>query len=388
MPAQFCISLPKIRRNCEILADVAQQSGAQIALALKAFSLPQALPVIAQYLDGCCASGSWEAQLAHEYFGKQILTCSPAYSEKELSEILEVTTHLDFNSLSQWEKFRTQVQSHSRFKDGCLQIGLRINPEFSTGETSLYDPCAEGSRLGITHSALHKADLTGITSLHFHTLCEQGFTDLLLTMDAVEEKFGHLLSLPQITSLNLGGGHWITQPDYDREALILFLRRLKSTYDLEEIWLEPGEAIAIHSGDLHCEVLDLSPNGSVENALLNISATCHMPDVLEMPYRPHVRLGSGEQGTKQGNYLYRLGGSSCLAGDVIGDYAFTHPLKIGDLLIFEDMAHYTMVKTSFFNGVHHPDICLINDHGEKEILRQFTYQDFKSHLGVGPPSSP
>jgi carboxynorspermidine decarboxylase len=379
----FVIDQAAVRRNLEILRDVREASGCRIVLAQKAFSLWHLYPTIKEYLDGACASGPWEAQLAHSYLGGAILTCAPAYTAQDIEELLPISHHLDFNSPGQWARFRDQVTGHPRFWNGELQCGLRVNPECSTGQTPLYDPCAPGSRLGTTAAALAGADLTGLTGLHFHTLCEQGADALEATLDALDEKFGDLLRSPQIRYLNMGGGHWITKPDYDRDRLIALIQRTRARYDLEEIWLEPGEAVAIHTGALHASVLDLVTSGGITTAILDVSATAHMPDVLEMPYRPDIFGPDGNLAGLPGTapHVYRLGGPTCLAGDVIGEFAFSEPLEVGDRLIFDDMAHYTMVKTTMFNGVRHPAIALRCDDGQLVVLREFSYEDFRARLG-------
>lgn len=387
----FLISEEQLIRNGEILHDVAERSKAKVVLAQKAFAQPQLYPLLSRYLDGACASGPWEAKLAKEHFaaGKEVITCSPAYTEDDIEALLPITNHLDFNSLSQWEQFRERCLSYRLEHNSALEFGLRINPECSTGETPLYDPCATGSRLGVLASQLKEFDefkdkaslegtlLEGISGLHFHTLCEQGVDDLQKTVEAVEQSFGWLLSRPEINYLNLGGGHWITKPDYDCDCLVELVRRLSEQYSLQ-IWLEPGEAVAIHSGVLVSSVLDLVENGEVTNVILDISATAHMPDVLEMPYRPEVFLTDGDSGENphKKEYTYRLTGNTCLAGDVIGDYSFSQQLRVGDRIIFDDMAHYTTVKSTFFNGVKHPSIQLIKKDGSVECLRQFEYDDF------------
>ena len=328
-----------------------------------------------------------------------MVTYSPGYTPSEIEALLEFTTHLDFNSLSQWFRYRETVMAHPRFKSGELHCGLRVNPQHSTGSTPLYDPCVPGSRLGITADQLEGADLTGLSGLHFHTLCEQDSDDLESTLAAVDGKFGHLLRSPQFTYLNMGGGHWITKPAYDRERLIRLVRETREKYDVE-VWLEPGEAAAIHTGVLRSEVIDVFESAGHRLAILDISATGHMPDVLEMPYRPDVFLAEpstdfsphspqpavtqdGEiyhPTTESGEHLHRLGCPTCLAGDVIGDYAFPRELKPGDVLIFDDMAHYTMVKTTTFNGVPHPSIVLQHEDGRLETIREFTYEDFRDRL--------
>jgi len=391
----FVISLTALRRNTGILRDVRDDAGCQLVLALKGFSCWKAFPHIREDLDGCCASGLWEAWLARDHFGKHVITYSPAYDEADITALCEFTDHLDFNSLSQWFRFREQIMAHPRFISGEMLCGLRINPECSTGETALYDPCVPGSRLGITAEQLEGADLTGLSGLHFHTLCEQNSDDLETTLQVVDKKFGHLLRSSQFRYLNMGGGHWITKPFYDRERLVRLVRETREKYGVD-VWLEPGEAVAIHTGVLRAEVMDVFESAGHRLAILNVSATAHMPDVLEMPYRPDVYLVDAAQSNEtpavtfagenyhaalsSGEYLYRLGGPTCLAGDVVGDFAFHRPLVVGDVLVFDDMAHYTMVKTTTFNGVKHPPIVLQHEDGTLEILREFGYPDFRDRL--------
>ncbi len=376
-PPFYLIDEAALVTNLEILRDVANRSGAKIVLAQKAFAQPQLYPLIGRYLDGACASGHWEAELARTHLPEEaeVITCSPAYNDEDISALLPISDHLDFNSLSQWSRYREQCLSYRVEHHSSIHFGLRINPEFSTGETPLYDPCASGSRLGITVEQLRGCELLdGISGLHFHTLCEQGLDDLADTIQAVEEKFGWLLSQEQICYLNLGGGHWITKDGYDREGLVRLIQELTTKYQLQ-VYLEPGEAVAIHSGILVGTVLDLHRNGDVTNAILDLSATAHMPDVLEMPYRPDVYL-DGTLALESGEHLYRLTGNTCLAGDQIGDYAFHRSLQVGDQIVFNDMAHYTMVKTTFFNGVKHPAIHLHHTDGSLSTLREYSYQDY------------
>ncbi len=402
--SMFVISTAALKRNTAILREVKEAAGCHLVLALKGFACWKAFDHIRDDLDGCCASGLWEAQLAKDYFGKHIITYSPAYDEADIAALCEYTDHLDFNSLSQWFRFREMVMAHPRFTSGALLCGLRINPQCSTGDTALYDPCVAGSRLGITADQLEGADLTGLSGLHFHTLCEQNSDALEQTLVAVDEKFGHLLRLPQFTYLNMGGGHWITKPFYDRERLIRLVRKAREAYGVD-VWLEPGEAVAIHTGVLRASVMDVFESAGHRLAILSISATGHMPDVMEMPYRPDVFLVEKEiavapkpdgkspavifenesyhfagDSTSDQQFTYRLGGPTCLAGDVVGDFSFDRELKVGDTLVFDDMAHYTMVKTTTFNGVKHPAIALQHDDGEIEILREFTYADFRDRL--------
>jgi len=394
----FLVSIEALQRNTRILREVADEAGCNIVLALKGFSCWKAFPHIRNDLDGCCASGLWEALLARDYFQKHIITYSPAYDERDVAELLEFTHHLDFNSLSQWFRFRETIFAHPRFISGDVQCGLRINPEHSTGETPIYDPCVPGSRLGITAEQLEGVDLIGLSGLHFHTLCEQNSPDLESTLAAVDRKFGHLLRDPQFTYLNMGGGHWITKPFYDRELLIRLVKETKEKYGVD-VWLEPGEAVAIHTGVLRSTVMDVFQSAGHKLAILDISATAHMPDVIEMPYRPDVFLveknedigpqhpaitleGESYQlaADQPSDHTYRLGGPTCLAGDVVGDYSFSRELRVGDILVFDDMAHYTMVKTTTFNGVKHPPIALLHPNGEIETVRTFSYTDFRDRL--------
>lgn len=394
----FVISIAALKRNTAILRELKEAADCRLVLALKGFSCWKAFPFLRDDLDGCCASGLWEALLARDEFQKQVITYSPAYDEADIAALCEFTHHLDFNSLSQWQRFRDQVMAHPRYRSGDLHCGLRVNPQCSTGQTPIYDPCVPGSRLGITADQLEGVDLNGLSGLHFHTLCEQNSDDLEKTLEAVGEKFGHLLSLPQFTYLNMGGGHWITKPFYDRERLIRLVRETSAKYGVE-VWLEPGEAVAIHSGVLRAKVADVFESAGHRLAILDVSATAHMPDVIEMPYRPDVFLvdEASEPGSlpsvvfegeryvlagddEGGEWRYRLGGPTCLAGDVIGDYSFPRELRVGDVLVFDDMAHYTMVKTTTFNGVKHPPIALQHENGSLEVVREFGYADFRDRL--------
>ncbi len=399
--ARFLISLPALARNAQILREVGERSGARMLVALKAFSCTAALGTIRSSAAGCCASGLYEARLGREQPGGHIAVFSPAYREAELADLLEFAHHIDFNSLPQWQRFREQCLTHPRVKSGECLLGLRVNPCHSTGHTALYDPCVPGSRLGIPPQELEGAELSGISGLHFHTLCEQGAAELEETMQAVEHHFGHLLSLPQMLYLNMGGGHWVTKPEYDRERLTALVQRVRTQYGLT-VYLEPGEAWAIHSGVLRARVLDIFDSMGYRHAILDVSASAHMPDTLEMPYRPDVfQLAAEDAGTTpltpavrlpgehyaiageggEKAHTYRLGAPTCLAGDVLGDYSFDHPLEVGDELVLDDMAHYTMVKTTHFNGVPHPDIVLLHADGHEEMVRQFGYEDFAGRLG-------
>tara|TARA_Y100001001_G_scaffold28473_2_gene23790 strand:- start:4076 stop:5251 length:1176 start_codon:yes stop_codon:yes gene_type:complete len=362
-----------VERNLAILAEVAEASGAKVLSALKAFSMWHFAPMVSRYLSGTCASGLHEAQLGREHYGGEVHVFGAAYSDADLAEILKIADHVVFNSSAQWRRAQPLVREALARRPG-LRFGLRINPEHSEGDVPIYDPCAPGSRLGIPLSELDEQSLDGISGLHFHTLCEHDFPPLERTLAAVEERFGHLLGRMQW--VNFGGGHHITRPDYQRDDLIRCVRDFAARHQVQ-VYLEPGEAVAIGSGVLVTTVLDTSFN-ALNQAILDTSATCHMPDVLEMPYRPGL-LGAGEPGEYP--HTYRLGGLTCLAGDVIGDYSFPEPLEIGQKLIFKDMSHYTMVKTTTFNGTRLPAIAVWNSEtGELRVIREFGYQDFRERL--------
>ena len=369
----FVVDEVAIRRNLEILNRVQCESGAKVLLALKAFSMFSLAPTISQYLSGICASGLHEAKLGREEFDGEVHTFSAAFTEQDLPEILQLSDHVVFNSFNQWQRFQPLLKE-AQAQRPQLQFGLRVNPLHSEGATPIYDPCAPGSRLGIPKSAFAGQSLEGISGLHFHTLCEQGFGPLSRTLDAVEEQFSEYF--PQLQWINFGGGHHITADGYQVDELIARIKAFQDKHQLQ-VYLEPGEAIAIHTGVLVSEVLDvLEYQQSL--AILDTSATCHMPDTLEMPYRAGI-FGSGEQNEKP--YSYRVGGQTCLAGDVIGDYSFDTPLQVGQRLMFDDMSHYTMVKTSTFNGIGLPSIALWNsDTDALKIIKQFGYEDFKCRL--------
>ncbi len=366
----YVVDLGRLRHNLAILDDVQQRSGAKILLAMKAFSMWGVFPLISRTLHGVCASSPWEAKLGREEFAREVHSFAAAFKESDVVELLGISNHLIFNSFAQLERFRPLWKK----EQGRVSIGLRVNPEHSEGVTEIYDPCAANSRLGIPRREFAGRSLSGIEGLHFHTLCEQLFEPLERTARTFEEKFGEFL--PQMKWLNFGGGHHITREGYDIDALVELVKYFKGKYDLE-IYLEPGEAVAIGTGILVSEVLDVVKNG-MEIAILDVSATCHMPDILEMPYRPCI-TGAFDPGEKA--HTYRLGGPSCLAGDIIGDWSFEKPLVPGSRVIFEDMAHYTMVKSTTFNGVQHPHICIFEpETGELKVLRSFGYEDFKSKL--------
>lgn len=366
----YVVDLGRLRHNLAILDDVQKRSGAKILLAMKAFSMWSVFPLISRTLQGVCASSPWEARLGREEFGREVHSFAAAFKESDIVELLKISNHLVFNSFNQLERFRPLWEKER----GRVSIGLRVNPEHSEGHTEIYDPCAINSRLGIPLREFEGRSLNGVEGLHFHTLCEQLFEPLERTARVFEEKFGQFLA--GMKWLNLGGGHHITREGYDIDGLVKLVRYFREKYDLE-VYLEPGEAIAIGTGLLVGEVLDVVNNG-MEIAILDVSATCHMPDILEMPYRPEIR-GGFDAGQKP--HTYRLGGPSCLAGDIIGDWSFEQPLKPGGRLAFLDMAHYTMVKTTTFNGIQHPHICTFDpETGELKIVRSFGYEDFKQRL--------
>lgn len=364
----YVIDEGRLVRNLEILKGVQERTGAKILLAQKAFSCYHLYPLIGEYLAGTACSGLFEARLGHEEMGLENHVFSAAYRESEIDEIIDCCGHIIFNSFTQLDRYRDRVLAAGK------KIGLRVNPEFSTQDGhEIYDPCSPLSRLGITARNFRRDDLRGVTGLHFHTLCEQNSDDLERTLDAVEERFGDVLM--DMEWVNFGGGHHITRNDYDIPKLESCIRRMQEKYGLE-VYLEPGEAIALNAGYLVTEVLDLTEN-DMPIAILDTSAACHMPDVLEMPYRPPL-IGSGEKGEKA--FSYRLGSQTCLAGDSIGEYSFDAPFKIGDRLVFGDMAIYSMVKNNTFNGMPLPSILLLHRDGSYEVLREFSYDDFRSRL--------
>ena len=363
-----------LKENLEQLAGLARETGCRILLAQKAFSMFRVYPLIGNYLAGTTASGLYEARLGAECMGKENHIFSPAYREEEMGEILSLCGHVVLNSPQQIRRYKRQILAAGR------SPGLRVNPECSTQEGhAIYDPCAPGSRLGTTLSQLERALaetpdlLEGIEGLHFHTLCEQDADALAVTLDAVVEKFGGYMA--KMKWVNLGGGHHITRPGYHMETLKQCIRRVQKLCG-GTVYLEPGEAVALQAGTLRASVLEITENG-VQTAILDASAACHMPDVLEMPYRPPLS-GAGLPGEKP--FTYRLAGPTCLAGDVIGDYSFDRPLETGDVLEFQDMAIYSMVKNNTFNGMALPDIVLEREDGSRELVRRFGYEDFKGRL--------
>lgn len=359
-----------LEKNLEILGCIQERAGCSILLAQKGFSMYSVYPKIARVLKGVTSSSLFEARLGYEEMGKEVHVFAPAYIEEEFDEILSYCDHVVFNSFDQWKKYKSRVKAVTSKKIEC---GIRVNPEYSEIETSIYDPCYKYSRLGVTLDNFRPDELEGLDGLHFHTMCEQNSDTLERTAKVIDEKFGCYIK--GMKWLNMGGGHHITRPDYDLETLINTILFFKNKYGVE-IYLEPGEAIALNTGFLVATVLDIINNG-MDIAILDASAACHMPDVLEMPYRPNV-IDAGMP--EEHEYTYRLAGNTCLAGDVIGDYSFRKPLKPGDRLAFCDMAHYTMVKNNTFNGINLPSIALYSAREGLRIIKRFGYDDFKSRL--------
>ena len=354
-----------LEKNLRILAELAEDTGAKVLLAQKCFSMYYYYPLIGRYLSGTTASGIYEARLSQEEMGKENHVFKPAYEENEIPRLAAICDHIVFNSFAQWERFGAAARAAG------ASCGIRINPERSTQEHAIYDPCAPNSRLGVKIADFRADLLDGIDGLHFHTLCEQGADALAATLEAVEEKFGKYLH--GMKWLNFGGGHHITRQGYDIPLLKRLIRHVQDTYDVA-VYLEPGEAVALNAGFLVAEVLDVQTDG---NVILNTSAACHMPDVIEMPYRPPV-ISAGEAGEKA--HTYTLAGPTCLAGDTIGTYSFDVPLNVGDRVVFGDMAIYTMVKNNTFNGMPLPNIIAVAPNGDWEIVREFGYDDFKMRL--------
>lgn len=367
----YVLKEEKLIRNLELINDLQQKSGISVILALKGFAMFSTFKIIKKYLKGATASSLWEARLAREQFGRELHLYAPAYQEKEFSELITGATHISFNSLSQWSKFQDQIRLTQ------VSPGLRINPEYSPVAKDIYNPASPLSRLGIRAEVLGDKLPEGIEGLHCHNLCESNSQALERTLEQIEKLFGH--HLDQIKWLNLGGGHLMTAKSYDVEHLIQVLTHFKSCYPHLDVYLEPGSAVAWETGILRATVLDLIEADSLTIAMLDVSFTAHMPDCLEMPYKPRIR---GARNPREQEPRYRMGGISCLAGDFMGmgDYYFEQPLKVGDPIIFEDMMHYTMVKTSMFNGVQHPAIAINRADGSFQLVRQFGYEDYKSRL--------
>ena len=364
----YVIDEGQLEKNVEILQSVQEKTGCKVLLAQKAFSMYATYPLISRYLAGTTASGLYEARLGQEEFGGEVHVFAPAFKDSEIDAILEIVDHIVFNSERQLRKH------YKKCRAAGVSIGLRINPEHSTqGEHALYDPCARGSRFGVRIEQFSEELIEMVDGLHFHTLCEQDADDLFTTLQVVEEKFGTYLS--RLKWLNMGGGHHITRDGYQMDLLIACIQRMEKEYGLQ-VYIEPGEAVALNAGYLVTEVLDIVDN-DVQTLILDASATCHMPDVLEMPYRPPLKNGF-EAGEKE--YTYRLSSNTCLTGDIIGDYSFEQPVEIGDRLYFEDMAIYSFVKNNTFNGIGLPMLVLMDKEGECRMVKTFGYEDFKGRL--------
>lgn len=363
----YVVDEKKLKQNLTILRKLEEDTKCHVLLAQKAFSMFSLYPLIGTYISGTTASGLYEARLGAEEMGKENHVFAPAYREEDITELVQICDHIIFNSFAQFEKHRAQCV-------GKVSVGIRVNPECSTQDGhEIYDPCGPGSRLGVTRAQFREELPDGIEGLHFHTLCEQNANDLVTTFHVFEEKFGCYLK--QVKWLNMGGGHHITREDYQLDTIKELIAYIRNTYDVE-VYLEPGEAIALNAGYLVTEVMDIVDNG-IKILILDASAACHMPDVIEMPYRPPLKQGylAGEK-----PYTYRLSSMTCLAGDIIGDYSFEQEIKIGDRLIFEDMAIYSMVKNNTFNGMPLPAIMLLKEDGSVETVKTFGYEDFKNRL--------
>jgi len=384
----FVVDAAAIWRNLEILAEVKRRTGCRVLLALKAFSMFSVFPQMRRALDGCCASSVHEARLGREEFGGQVHAFAAAFSEAEMMQIALLSDHVTLNSFAQWRLLQKALRESGIQNMAC---GLRVNPEHSEGRVPMYDPCAPGSRLGIRRAAFDGESLEGISGLHVHTLCEQDAAPFVRTLAAFEERFADIL--PDMCWMNFGGGHHITRVGYDIDLLCGALDGFRGRHPhIRDIYLEPGEACVLNAGTLVASVLDIVEN-ETPVAILDASCSCHMPDVLEMPYRPRVFREEGwrgaaapgpgaDKGSEPGvkPHTYSLAGATCLAGDVIGEWSFDTPLRVGDKLVFEDMAHYTMVKTNTFNGVRLPDIVLRDENGALSLVRTFGYEDFLSRL--------
>ncbi len=379
----FILEEALLRKNLELIADVQERAGVEIILALKGFAMWSVFPFVKKYLSGATASSLNEARLIFEEMGCKAHTYAVAYLPDEMEEIMGYSSHMVFNSVAQYKRFRDGKNGVSAEKaaNSGISYGIRCNPEYSEVETELYNPAAPGSRLGEVAPAFEDGLPEGIEGLHFHTLCESSSYDLEKTLAAFEEKFGHLI--PQVKWVNMGGGHLMTRKGYDTDHLVKTLKAFKEKWEVDVI-LEPGSAIAWETGVLVSTVLDIHESRGIKTAIMDISFTGHMPDTLEMPYRPRITAPpsppkGGEDGKVVGG-AYRIGGVSCLSGDYMTEYSFDQELKVGDRLIFEDMIHYTIVKTTMFNGVRHPDICILRENGEMEVVRKFGYEDYRDRM--------
>ncbi len=373
----YIIEEARLRHNLELIRNVARMADVEIILAFKAFALWKTFPIFREYIHATTASSLNEALLAYREFGSRAHTYSPAYTDHDITEIAHCSSHLTFNSLSQWARYHTIV----REINPAISLGLRINPEYSEVATALYNPCAPGTRFGVSADKLPETLPDDIVGFHCHCHCESGADVFARTLARIEEKFGRWL--PHLQWINFGGGHLMTRKDYDIPMLINLLQGFRSRHSNLQIILEPGSAFAWQTGPLVSQVVDLVEDRGIRTAILNVSFTCHMPDCLEMPYMPEVRgakIIEEDTVDEPGENIYRLGGNSCLSGDFMSSWQFDHPLSIGENIIFEDMIHYTTVKTCMFNGIHHPSIGIVHTDGELEILREYSYDDYKMRM--------
>lgn len=377
----YVLEESRLRRNLQLISQVSQAADAEIILAFKAFALWKTFPIFREYISATTASSLSEARLGYEEFGSRTHTFSPAYTDDEIDEIARCSSHLTFNSLSQWQRLADRAKT----SNPSISLGVRVNPEYSEVETVLYNPCAPGTRFGVLNSQLPAQLPSSIEGFHCHTLCESGPDVFQRTLAHIEERFSKWF--PQLKWINFGGGHLMTRNDYDTSLLISILQDFHRRYPHLHVILEPGSAFAWQTGPLVSQVVDVVENHGVRTAILNVSFTCHMPDCLEMPYHPAVRFArtieedaEGRIPDGQGEYIYRLGGCSCLSGDFMGRWQFDHELKVGENVIFEDMIHYTTVKTNMFNGITHPSLALAHTDGELEVLRQYGYEDYRSRM--------
>lgn len=377
----YVLEESRLRRNLQLISQVSQAADAEIILAFKAFALWKTFPIFREYISATTASSLSEARLGYEEFGSRTHTFSPAYTDDEIDEIARCSSHLTFNSLSQWQRLADRAKT----VNPSISLGVRVNPEYSEVETVLYNPCAPGTRFGVLNSQLPEQLPSSIEGFHCHTLCESGPDVFQRTLAHIEERFSKWFS--QLKWINFGGGHLMTRNDYDTSLLISILQDFHRRYPHLHVILEPGSAFAWQTGPLVSQVVDVVENHGVRTAILNVSFTCHMPDCLEMPYHPAVRFArtieedaEGHIPDGQGEHIYRLGGCSCLSGDFMGRWQFDHELKVGENVIFEDMIHYTTVKTNMFNGITHPSLALAHADGELEVLRQYGYEDYRSRM--------
>ena len=369
----------RLRHNLDTITDVARRAGVNIIMAFKANALWRTFDIIREYGIEATASSLNELNLAREFLTENVHSYCPAYTPDTIGEYLDKSSHLTFNSLSQWERFRETVNAYNAESDRRVSPGLRVNPRCSVIETDLYNPALPGSRFGVPAEALADGLPEGIEGLHFHALCESSSYDLEKVLNAFENQFAKALALPNLKWVNMGGGHLMTREGYDRDHLVQLLRGFKDRHPGIEVILEPGSAFTWRTGDLLSTVVDVMENDGIKTAIMDVSFACHMPDTLEMPYQPII-TESVPADSPDAKVAYRLGGNSCLSGDYVGDWYFKQPLKIGDRLTLEDMNHYTTVKTTMFNGIAHPDIVLVRSNGQAELLRRFTYEDYRSRM--------